>query len=353
MAEPFATDHDPAANNFRWFDGHLDLAMLAELGRDLHGPLQTCPSADGPAAVTFPSLAEGRVTHCLATIFTEADGPVSQPIAYPANDAEAANTAGLRQLKRYQDWYRPHFYANTPGGASAPPDSTLAPQFLILIEGADPILEPADLDEWRAEGVAAIGLAWWKPSRYAGGNGTDLGLTDLGRALVREMDRLGVVHDASHLSDRAFDDLLAATDQPIIASHSNCRALVGGGGKGENQRHLRDDQIIEIARRGGVIGLNLFSKFLCLMTPGDDTTRATIADCVAHIEHICRLTGSRAHVGLGSDMDGGFSAARLPEGINRPGDLWKLAAALRARGWSNEDLHAFTFGNWARFWNVK
>ncbi len=308
---------------------------------------------DLPAGVTFPSLHEGRVTHCLATIFTEADGPPAQPHTYPSGDVESANRAGLRQLKRYQAWHRPHFYARATDHDILR-EPTQAPEFLILIEGADPITEPADLGEWREAGVVAVGMAWWKPSRYAGGNGTDTGLTDLGRALVREMDRLGVVHDASHLSDRAFWELADATSEPIIASHSNCRALVGGGRRGENQRHLDDDQIREITRpgRGGLIGINLYSKFLRPLAEGDTTTRATVADCVAHIERICELAGDRRHVGLGSDMDGGFSAARLPEGINRPRDLFRLAEALSDRGWSDEEVRGFAFDNWGRFWRV-
>ncbi|MGD9689470.1 MAG: dipeptidase [Phycisphaerales bacterium] len=338
-----------------WFDAHLDLAMLAELGRDMEQDPSACGGPELPAAVTFPSLAEGGVTHCLGTIFTEADGKPSEPHAYPAGDAEAANQAGLRQLKRYQDWDRPHHYrrlAAASGEQPPPPDPRLSPNLLVLVEGADPILEPADLGEWRERGVVAIGMAWWKPSRYAGGNGTDLGLTDLGRALALEMDRLGVVHDASHLSDRAFWELSDRTDRPIIASHSNCRSLVGGGSRGENQRHLHDDQIREIVRRDGVIGINLFSRFLRPAADTDAPTRATIDDCVRHIEHVCRLAGDRAHVGLGSDMDGGFSAARLPEGIDRPRDLERLAQALVLKGWTGAEVEGFRFTNWARFWGV-
>jgi membrane dipeptidase len=336
----------------RWFDAHLDLAMLAELGRDLTLPLDRCGGPDQPAAIAFPSLHQGHVTHVLGTIFTEADGAREQSISYPAGDADAANAAGLRQLKRYQEWYRPHFYRRMSEheGETRPQNPADAPEFLILIEGADPILDPADLASWREHGVVAVGMAWWKPSRYAGGNGTDLGLTDLGRQLVGEMDRLGMVHDASHLSDRAFWELVAATDRPIVASHSNCRALVGGGGRGENQRHLHDEQIRQIVERGGVIGLNLFSKFLRPMAQDDQTTRATIDDCVKHVERICDLAGDRKHVGLGSDMDGGFSAARLPEGIEAPRDLVKLADALTGRGWCHGEVEDFAFGNWARFW---
>ena len=318
----------------RWFDAHLDLAYLALNGRDMLALPDVCGGPDLPAAVTLRSLAEGGVARCLATIFTEAGGAAAQPQAYPEGDWAKARIAGLAQLGVYGQWLKARQAA--------------APRIQVLIEGADPIADPDDLSEWVTGGVVAIGMAWWKPSRYAGGNGTDLGVSDAGRALVRSMDRAGLVHDASHLSDRAFWDLVACSDRPLIASHSNCRALMGGGGRGENQRHLHDEQIREIVRRGGVMGLNLFSKFLRPLAADDATTRATIDDCVRHVEHICSLAGNRRHVGLGSDMDGGFSAARLPEGIDRPADLERLAEALSARGWSDADVRGFAFGNWAR-----
>ncbi|MFN0012453.1 MAG: dipeptidase [Phycisphaerales bacterium] len=325
----------------RWFDAHLDLAYMALNGRDMHADTAACAGPDLPAAVTLRSLAEGSVTHCLGTIFTEAGGSPQQKQCYPEGDFQAANAAGLQQLALYEAW------RDDAGGEPSDAAKAKPPTFGVLIEGADPILDAADLSEWVSGGVVAIGMAWWKPSRYAGGNGTDIGLSDRGRVLAATMDGLGLVHDASHLSDRAFWELAKATDKVIVASHSNCRALVGGGGRGENQRHLHDDQIREIIKRGGIIGLNLFSKFLRPVAADDTATRATIADCLAHIEHVCDLAGDRLHVGLGSDMDGGFSALRLPQGINVPRDLQRLAEALSAEGWSDGDVEAFAFENWA------
>jgi len=119
-----------------------------------------------------------------------------------------------------------------------------------------------------------------------------------------------------------------------------------------NQRHLSDETIIEIARRGGVIGLNLLGDFI---TPGMNQgkkkgERATIEDCVRHIEHVCELTNSRDHIGLGSDMDGGFGADGLPQGINTPTDLTILTDALAANGWSESELAGFAHANFERFW---
>lgn len=210
---------------------------------------------------------------------------------------------------------------------------------------------PDELPWWVERGVIAIGLAWWTPSRYAGGNGTDTGLTDIGRDMIRAMDDLNVVHDLSHLSQRATDELLEATDRPVIASHSNARARLGATDNPGWQRHLADDTIREIARRGGVIGLNLCGNFL-KYKPGADSVEKlapTIDDAVALIEHVCDITGSRAHIGLGSDMDGGFSAKQMCAGIEKPTDLENLAAALTTRGWTDNEVNAFRHNNWRRF----
>jgi membrane dipeptidase len=152
------------------------------------------------------------------------------------------------------------------------------------------------------------------------------------------MDDCGIIHDASHLCDEAFDGLMAIARGPVVATHSNCRVLTG-----PSQRHLRDDQVMAIAARDGVIGLNLFSKFLV------PSGRATIDDCVAHVQRVSELMGHRRGVALGSDMDGGFGPDRLPEHLDHPVKLDALADALTAAGWSEDDVAGFAHGNWKRF----
>ncbi len=235
-----------------------------------------------------------------------------------------------------------------PVAAERAGDEAVALAVGVLMECADPIRTPGELPWWVERGVVAIGLAWARPGRYAAGNATpaeeDEGLTGLGRELVREMDKLGVVHDVSHLSDRALEGLLEETNAAVMASHSNSREISGRG-----QRLLRDETVREIARRGGVIGLNLYAPFL-VGRGAPEGARATIADCVAHIERLCEAAGTRSAVGLGSDMDGGFGAERLPDGIREPAGLPRLAEALHDAGWSDEEVHGFAWGNWARFW---
>lgn len=328
-----------------WFDAHLDLACLVLNGRDMLAPLERCGGPYPPPAVTLGSLARGGVAHALVTVFTEADGNEA-PISYKAGDPEAAHRAGVAQLAVYHDWIRSGTARSwqAEGGKGAT-DGSL--RIAVLIEGADPIRSPDELAWWARQGVVAVGLAWWKPSRYAGGNGTQTGLTDLGRALASEIDQLGLVHDFSHLSDRSFDELMDLAAGPVMASHSNCRAVLGDPA---NQRHLTDAQVRAIINRGGVIGLNLFSKFL--RPDCHEGQRATISQCVDHIEHICTIAGHTKCVGLGSDMDGGFSGASLPQGINEPLGLELLATELSRRGWSETEVGGFVCENWRRFFGL-
>jgi membrane dipeptidase len=267
----------------------------------------------------------------------------SNAASYAEGDAPGAHRAGLAQLAQYEGWAE-------KGRASLSLRGDGPLNIGILVECADPIFGPEQLSWWVDQGVVAIGLAWAMGGRYSGGNGKGDGITYLGRAMIKEMDRLNVVHDVSHLSDRAMDEIFDLAQGRIIASHSNCREVVKTTEIRSIQRHLTDKTIRKITTRGGVIGLNLYSPFLAKGGPRD--RRATIAEAIDHVEHICHLSGHRRCVGLGSDMDGGFSAQKLPEGIDGPADLPRLADELSRRGWSDADINAFAWGNWARFWGL-
>ena len=350
-----------------WLDAHLDLACLAVGGRDMTKP---DPDRAGgpfqPGSVTIPALLRGGVACALATIFTEADG--DGPEGYPAGDADTAYRRGRAQLEAYLTWRdmglvkidlpgalrQDQHLGEVRGGMGVteivqhPAISRLAKDgklhIGILMECADPIRTPDELPWWVERGVIMIGMAWWRGSRYAGGNGTPgVGLTDLGKELADTMDRLGTIHDLSHLSQHATEDLLSHTDALVVASHSNCRALV----EPADERHLADETIKEIGRRGGVVGVNLVSNFLASGLSREAGDRASIHDVVRHTERLAELMGRRDGVGLGSDMDGGFSREGLPEGIDGPADLEKLAAALRAAGWTDAEIDGFRWKNWA------
>lgn len=300
-----------------------------------------------PAAITIPEMTTAGITRCLGTIFTEPDG--MGPEGYEAGDAESASHAGREQLSVYERWARDGTIEVARYGRfdehSHGTDDVLT--LGILIENADPIREPDELVWWHDHGVVAIGLTWANDSRYACGNATtdDIGITDLGRHLVSAIDTLHITHDVSHLSPRAVADVLEHATGQVIASHSNCAELLKSPGETLPPRHLSDETIQSICDRQGVIGINLFSPFL---VPPGAHRRATIDDVIAHIEHVCAIGGSTRHVGLGSDMDGGFSAERLPIGLERPQALNKVLEALSERGWSETDRDRFAWGNWSR-----
>lgn len=320
----------------RWIDGHLDLAYLAVNGRDITTPVP----ADLDACISLPALRETGVDLVFATIFTEMNFTGSQTTeaqVYARDDFEAAGRCGLKQLEVYEQLEEAG-ELSIVRRADDLTDERPAPRIVILMEGADPIRSPADVEFWHSRGVRIVGLTWAMGSKYAGGNVTGGGLTSAGRHLVAALDELGIVHDVSHLAEQALHELLDCTTGPVLASHSNARAVDHTYG----ERSLSDDQIRAIAELSGVIGINLFTKFLAT------GHRATIADVVAHIEHITGVMGHRRGVGLGSDMDGGFAASKLAEGLDRPQSLPALADALCTAGWSDSEIDGFACGNWLR-----
>jgi len=212
-----------------------------------------------------------------------------------------------------------------------------------LMEGADPIRHPAEVEEWYSRGVRLVGLAWAAGSRYAGGNRAPGPLTDAGRELLAAMAEVGMLLDLSHLAEKAFWEAMDRYDGPVVATHANPRAIVPG------PRQLSDEMIRAVAEREGVVGIVPFNLFL---KPGwsssDGKGAVTIQDVAAAVDHVCQVVGNADHVGLGSDFDGGFGAESAPEGIETVADLRKIAGALAERGYAEEDVAAVMGGNWLR-----
>jgi len=350
----------PDSEQMFWVDGHLDLAYLAEMGRDLSKPLASLPTHPEVPAVTFDSLHDGRIRCAFATIFIEPDS--NEPCGYTRGTGnlakESAHEAGIRQIDRYTQWeeenhiqiirnasdlvdHTNNFCCN---GVAARGDEWRGLLCVILMEGADPIRKPEEVVEWFQRGVRIIGLTWAKKTKYAGGNSEHGSLTFAGRELVAAIDEIGIIHDVSHLSDQSAWELLDLTQKPIIASHSNCRALQGIDC--ENQRFLSDDLIKAIGARGGVVGLNLYKGFIA--TP-EDKGIATISRAIDHVEHVVSIMGHKRGVALGSDMDGGFDATSLPAGIRTPADLHLLTDELIRRNWTAREIAGFMSNNWLRF----
>jgi membrane dipeptidase len=204
---------------------------------------------------------------------------------------------------------------------------------VLLMEGADPIEEPAQLGAWTDRGVRIIGPAW-SGTRYSGGTGAPGGLTELGRQLLKAMRRKHVVLDLSHMADQAVADAFELWRGPIIASHANSRSIVPG------DRQLTDETVAEIARRGGVVGVSFYARHLRA------SGRASLEDVVRHVVHHARAAGGPEHVGLGTDLDGGFDARQAPvESLAR---LKELPARLRLH-FNRAQVEGIMGGNWLDF----
>ena len=306
-----------------WIDAHLDLASLAVNGRDMRVAVD--PAA--PHSLTLRSLAEGNVRVAFATIFTElGSDPAKERAAYrDSDDLEGAHRAGLLQLDCYESMERAGELDIIRTRADL--DRALRGEtgrlgIILLMECADPIRSPDEVAWWHARGLRVVGLSWGHGSRYAGGNARAGGITPVGRRFVEALDAHRILHDASHLSRAAFDDLLAISPRCVIASHSNPQALLK-----ENERHVTDAQIAAIRDRGGWIGLNLYGKFLA------HDRRATLADCTAHSMHVASIAGAD-RIGLGSDLDGGFGRADLPVEVQSPAEFVRLLDGLEAAGYT-------------------
>lgn len=350
-------------------DAHLDLAWNAvQWNRDLLQAVHTIRTSEAAASgkgrglgtVALPELRRGRVALCFATLLARSTGrPVpdldwSSPAqAYAAAQGQLSYYRALEQIdaarivadaasldEHIAGWRA--WEANT-AGATRPPLG-----LVISMEGADPVRQPEQLAEWFANGLRLLGITHYGPGRYAGGTGTELGLSQAGRELLDEMGRLGLALDLTHCSDPAFDEALERFSGPVLASHSNCRALV------PHQRQLSDDQIRSLAERDAVIGVALDAWMLA---PGwriverFDNANPDIAleTVVRHIDHMCQLLGSAAHAAIGSDLDGGFGLEQSPRDIDTIADLQRIADLLRDRGYAEADIEGIMHGNWLRF----
>ncbi|HEY8864436.1 MAG TPA: membrane dipeptidase [Candidatus Dormibacteraeota bacterium] len=204
---------------------------------------------------------------------------------------------------------------------------------VLLMEGADPVEDPSQLGAWTDRGVRIIGPAWGA-TRYSGGTGAPGGLTELGVQLLKAMRRKRVILDLSHMADQAVADAFAMWRGPIMASHSNARALVPG------DRQITDATAKEVARRDGMLGVSFYAKHL--RTSG----RATLADVVRQVLHLARAAGGPERVGLGTDLDGGFDARQAP--MNDLGELRELRALLSAR-FNKTQVDGVMGDNWIDF----
>lgn len=219
---------------------------------------------------------------------------------------------------------------------------------IYLMEGADGIRSPHELAEWYDRGLRMIGLAW-AGTRYCGGTDEPGPLTEDGRRLLSAMMDYNFLLDLSHMDEAAAVESLDRYEGPVMATHSNCAALMKGS---DSNRHIPDHIIRALIERDGVIGLiplNTFLKPGWLRKSGSRRDEVSLETYIAHIDHVCQLAGDANHAGIGSDFDGGFGWQSIPQELDTIADLQMVAGKLIERGYSESDAANILGDNWLRF----
>ncbi|MFW6115608.1 MAG: dipeptidase [Chloroflexota bacterium] len=337
-------------------DAHEDIAWnVLALGRDVRrSAMETrrleegadVPERNGTCMVGLPEWLEGNVAVVCGTIYVAPArrGRPSGPQVYAT--AAEAHTMAQQQVDTYQrlaDEEEQITLVRSRDELAQVLDAWErgAPVvgMVLLMEGADPVREPAELEMWFERGVRMVGLSWKAGTRYAGGDGAGGPLTDAGRELLAVMEDLGMVLDVSHLAEEAWFEAVGRFEGRVVATHANPRALVPGA------RQLSDEMIRRLGERDGVVGIVPANAFL---RPDWRTTQATLDDVVAAIDHVCQTVGDAAHVGLGSDFDGGLGAEHTPVELDTVADLKRIGPALVEAGYGEAHVEAILGGNWLR-----
>lgn len=343
-------------------DAHLDLSMNAmEWNRDLRHEVSYIRKSEAGLkdfpdreknTVSFPAMRKGNIGICVATLiarYVKPNNPLpgwnSPEQAWAQTQAQLAwyrameKDGALVQLKSASA-LKQHF-------ASWQQEKELPLGYVLSLEGADSIVSIEHLELMYKEGLRAIGAAHYGPGTYAHGTDSEGGIGQKGKDLVRKVEELGLILDLTHLCDISFWETLDCYDGPLWASHSNCRTLV------PNHRQFSDEQIKAIVARKGIIGM-AFDAWMIIpdWKRGITTPKGSglkIETIIAHIDHICQLTGSSENLMIGSDLDGGFGKEQCPYDLETIADLQKLDDLLSQKGYSSSDIDNILYKNALHF----
>lgn len=204
--------------------------------------------------------------------------------------------------------------------------------FMLSIEGGELFQgDIASVQRWRERGVRMAAISWNNPTRIAqpAKSGSREGLSDYGVQVIREMQRVGMAVDVSHLNEAGYWDLFRKGDRPPMASHSCVRSLC------DHFRNLTDEQLRAMIQNGGYVGVNFYPHFL------SRDGQATVRTVAEHIDYICQMGGEKI-VGFGSDFDG---IEVCPDGLENAGQIPALLEELRRMGYSEDAVAGVAGGN--------
>ncbi len=343
------------------FDAHLDLAMNAvDWNRDLRMALADIRVQERllgmndhgrqTGTVSFPELKKAQVGVGVATLIARLEQAINHPLGMTSPEAcyamAHAHLAYYRAMER-SGWVR---MLRTKHDLSAHRDAyELNPNgspfgFILSMECADAVLDPDNISEWHDAGLRAIGITHYGANRYGGGTRCEVGLAVDAVPLLKNIEQLGMALDLTHLSDKAFWQVAERFGGRVLASHQNARKFC------DWQRQFSDEQLKFVIERNGVIGMSFDAIMLQPgWVRGETKPVVTMERIVDNVEHICNLAGNTNHVGIGSDLDGGYGYEQTPADVNTIADLQKLPDLLSKRKFADGDVERILHGNWLRF----
>jgi membrane dipeptidase len=345
------------------FDAHLDLAMNAlEWNRDLTWSVKDIRKSefgmtDKPDreknTVSLPAMRKGNIGICVATQIARYVKKGSNLPGWNSPQQAWAQTQGQlawykameeigemfqitnsEQLNKHLNLWR-NSKSKKPIG------------YILSLEGADSIITMDHLEKAYENGLRAIGPAHYGPGTYAHGTDSVGGIGIKGRELLKKIEELNLILDATHLCDQSFWETMKVYNGPVWASHNNCRKLV------PHNRQFSDEQIKELIGRNAVIGIALDAW---MMVPnwvrGNSTPEnmgVTLHQMIDNIDHICQLAGNANHVGIGTDLDGAFGKEQSPSDIDTITDLQNIPHLLQKRGYTKNDIDSIMHQNFITF----
>ncbi len=346
-------------------DAHLDLAMNAmEWNRDLRQPVFDIRKREdgltdkpdrGKGTVSLPELRKGNIGLVVATQiarYVEPGNPLpgwnSPQQAWAQTQAQLAwykaleekgemiMIKDLEELEKHLSlWTDKDLFDKKPIG------------YILSLEGADSLITIDHLDIAYQYGLRAVGPAHYGPGRYANGTDATGKMNANGLDLLKKMEELNIILDATHLCDDAFWQAMDHFNGHIWASHNNCRSIV------DHNRQFSDEMIKVLIEKNAVIGGALDAWMIVpnwqRSTSIPEDMQCNLEKLIDHIDRICQIAGNSLHVGIGSDLDGGFGKEQSPYDLETIADLQKMEALLNKRGYTEQDIQNIMHGNWLRF----
>jgi membrane dipeptidase len=347
-------------------DAHLDLSMNAlEWNRDLRKPVSEINKREfglkdkpdrGKATVSLFQLKKGNIGLVVATQIARYVSEENPLPGWHSPEQAWAQTQG--QLAWYRvmesegemvqindlDSLEKHLIQwNDPTEAiQAKPVG-----YILSLEGADSLVTLKNLEIAYGYGLRALGPAHYGEGRYAPGTDATGSMGVKGKELLKAMERLNIILDATHLCDESFWEAMKWYNGPVWASHNNVRKLV------EHNRQFSDEQLKALIDRKAVIGgaLDAWMMIPDWIRGKSDPKKmnCSLETIIDHFDHICQIAGNSLHIGIGSDLDGAFGKEQCPYDLETISDLQKLPSLLKNRGYNSTDIENIMYGNWLRF----